>query len=561
MSGNRWAIAGRLRAIVAGFTCFMAFSSACAGGDESGPPHRTQTSNPPPAADSANSNNSLPAGALARFRPPEQSATAAPSRVFAVSADGNLVAWESRGRLNVYVWNTATGKEWCRIHGFDSPVTAIGFSPDGNIVATGTPKGTVQLWDVKQSHDRGSPVPATLKKFPHAPGPVMAIAFSPVGDHLAAGGYWNCTVHEWDIATAAERRRWSGGGGIVWSVRYSPGGNLLAAAGEPRDVELWDTSSGNSSGRLFGHQGGVLDVVFSGSGRLLASTSNDGTVRFWKPRSGTEVFRIDVPKACFLSASFAADERTVATAELLTGEICLWEMLTGKPRLRFHVGRETLIQAQFLPHSDRLASAQNDGSVIIWDATGRKGRPDRHAPRFLSRSACQQLWTDLRGVDAERAYEAIQQLAERPREALPFLQLRLSPVTAADAKPLQRLIDQLDDGNFKRRQQAREDLQRLGETAEPALRAASQRPSSAEVRADLERLLQRIEELRRHPRGKDLAQRRVVEALERMGTDDARALLQKLAGGLPTSPLTIESAAAYTRLSAQPHSREPYSSP
>jgi hypothetical protein len=420
------------------------------------------------------------------------------------------------------------------------------------LLATGTLDGTVQLWEVKTGHDRVSLVPAKRRTFEHAIGQAKTVAFSPDGKTIAAAGYYDHAIHEWDTTTCVERRRWTGPPGVVWTIAFSPDGSLLGATGgfADREIRLLDRSTGKAAHTLSGHKGGVLQVAFSPSGSTLASASNDETLRIWDVASGSEVARFRVPKAVFLSISFSTDGRVLASADLVSGEICLWELLTGSPRLRFHLEPESVSQIAFVPHTDKLASAQTDGAVILWDTTGRKLREDpRH--RGLTRAELETLWTELGGADAERAYRAMIVLAGRPREALPFLESRIRPVVAADGNVLRKLIAELDSRDFKRRQRATKDLRRLGETAEPALREALKRGDHAEVQASVERLLQEIATSKKKPEGDDLARRRGVEAMERMATTAARRVLDIVARGSSTSALTRDAGEACRRLHSE----------
>jgi hypothetical protein len=493
----------------------------------------------------------LPSGAVARLGPKGGADKGDSAAVVAVSRAGDLVAWTGRGRSEVYVWDRRSQREFFRIDGFDGAVTALSFSHDGKLLGTGTLKGTVRLWDVQQSHKKGIGTLATGALFKHPPGLVKCIAFSPDGRSVAASGYYDEIVEEWDVSSSRERQRWSGGGGdAAWWIAFSPNGELLAACFLSRGIRLWSDTNGSQVSRLYGHSGGVLQLAFAKSGGTLASCSNDGTVRLWDIRAGRELWRIEVPKAVFASISFSSDDRMIASSEQTSGEICLWETLTHKPRLRFRVRPGTAGQVAFFPRGLELASAQTDGTVVIWDASGERIYGRRSANR-LSHRNLERLWAELSGSDAERAYRAICALAEGNREALAFLESRVHPVVPVGLDVVRKLVEQLDSRSFKDRENAAAELQKLGEAAEPSLRTALRTANSTEVRVSVERLLQRIDALRRNPDGVDLAQRRAVEALERMGTSEALSFLRRLAGGLAASPLSGDARAAIARLRPQ----------
>jgi superkiller protein 8 len=63
----------------------------------------------------------------------------------------------------------------------------------------------------------------------------------------------------------------------VRTVAFSPGGKLLAAAGDSRVIVLYDTSSGEPVANLSGHSAWILSLSWSHTGEYLLSRSVDMT--------------------------------------------------------------------------------------------------------------------------------------------------------------------------------------------------------------------------------------------------------------------------------------------
>lgn len=57
----------------------------------------------------------------------------------------------------------------------------------------------------------------------------------------------------------------------VRAVAFSPGGKLLAAAGDSRVIVLYDTSSGEQVAHLSGHSAWILSLDWSHTGEYLLS--------------------------------------------------------------------------------------------------------------------------------------------------------------------------------------------------------------------------------------------------------------------------------------------------
>ena len=153
-------------------------------------------------------------------------------------------------------------------------VSAVGFSPDGKLLASGSRDNTVRVWDLATGKE--------LQRFSHD-SPVNAVSFSPGGKLLASGSE-DKTVRLWDLATGKELQRFSHDSSVT-AVSFSPDGKTLASgSGDVIDkdntVRVWDLATGKELHRL-AHDSTVNAVSFSPDGKTLATGSWDKTVRLW----------------------------------------------------------------------------------------------------------------------------------------------------------------------------------------------------------------------------------------------------------------------------------------
>src|SRR5262249_16726057 len=121
-----------------------------------------------------------------------------------------------------------------------------------------------------------------------------------------------------------------------WPSRavFSPDGKTLAAVDWFQTVRLWDVTSGKEKLLPGTHHYPVGSLAASPDGRLLASGSFDGTGRLWDLRTANQVRCLSASRAWEdVSAAFAPDGKSFATAGDSRGEVVLWDAPTGK-RLR-----------------------------------------------------------------------------------------------------------------------------------------------------------------------------------------------------------------------------------
>jgi len=140
---------------------------------------------------------------------------------------------------------------------------------------------------------------------------VYSVSFSPDGQILASASH-DKTIKLWDVQTGKQITTLNGHD-LVNSVSFSPDGQILASASTDKTIKLWDIQTGKEITTLDGHHDFVLSVSFSPDGQILASASRDTTIKLWDVQTGKEIATLNGHDDFVNSVSFSADGKTLAS--------------------------------------------------------------------------------------------------------------------------------------------------------------------------------------------------------------------------------------------------------
>jgi RNA polymerase sigma factor (sigma-70 family) len=444
------------------------------------------------------------------------------------SPDAKTLTTSSRD-WSVRRWSTETGKELKHING--NWATAL--TPDGQSVFSAGADGIIRLYDIDTNKE--------IRQYKGHEGNVDQVAVSPDGRTLVSKGV-DKTLRWWDVESGREKLK-TADAISTKKLEFSPDGKLLAVGGGTPTVHLLDAGTGQEIRELTSQQVIIASLVFSPDSAYLATGDQTGRVQIWEVATGKQVHEFTGHSGYILALAFSADGRTLAVGSW--SNVRLWELASGKERAQYQGFAGDVWSLAFRPDGRALASGCGDTTVMIWDLNGRHLK-EPTVLKALSTKELEALWDDLAGLDAAQAFQAVGTLIDAPEQAVALMSNHLHAAASVDANVVGQLIKDLDSDDFDTRDKASNELEKLGDAAEPAIRAAYKERQSAEAHLRLEVLLSKLDGST--PSAGNLRDLRSLEVLERVGTKEAKDLLQGLAKDNAESRLAKEAKAVLERL-------------
>ena len=243
----------------------------------------------------------------------------APVTALSFSPDGQILASGSSNPFDdsessVILWNVETQMN---IKVIDDAVPVV-FSPDGLKYATGSPSGAITLWDAAAHQNT-----ATLEKHTSA---IHSLAFSADGSMLASAARSEAEIILWDTAAEKAVDTLEGHSGPISALAFSPRDGLLASGGSGGELMLWDVKTGEDTD-LIGHKDWVESIALSPDGATLAAGSVDGTVKLWDVVARKDTDTLVGHDHVVTSVTFSPDGTTLASGSA-DGTVKLWDAET-----------------------------------------------------------------------------------------------------------------------------------------------------------------------------------------------------------------------------------------
>ncbi|KAG8756178.1 hypothetical protein FRC14_003294 [Serendipita sp. 396] len=269
--------------------------------------------------------------------------------VFAVAAHPTAPLAVSGGEDDVgYLWDTTTGEVILKLDGHEDSVVAVGFSHDGQMVATGGMDGRIRVWKQQQPNS------------------------------------WK----NWEFL-----RQLDGVDEVVW-LKWHPQGPVLLVGGQDATVWMYQLPSGTSMQVFASHTGPVNIGSFIPSGKRIITGDAEGTLIYWDPRSPSPLWKLSSTDERFgltggVISVAAKKEGTIAVVGGAEGGVKVVSLVKEKGEviggLEGHAEGESVETVAFVDlgaaggNREVVVTGGTDGKICVWDLNTMRLRTEmRH---------------------------------------------------------------------------------------------------------------------------------------------------------------------------------------
>lgn len=272
----------------------------------------------------------------------------------AFSPDEDIIASGSDDKT-IKLWQLKSGQEICTLNGHTNSVYCVTFSPDGKNIASSSHDKTIRLWQVNTG--------AEICKFIGHTNAVYSVAFSLDGE-LIASSSWDRSVKIWRVKDGQEIGTLTGHTNLVYSVAFSPDGELIASSSWDKTIKIWQVKDGKLLRTLSSHKDCVRCVAFSPNGEFFASGSHDNTIKLWWVKDWQEVLTIGGHSWYIDSIAFNPDGEFLASSS--NQVIKIWRVKDGQEVCDLAGHANSVYSVAFSADGEYLASGSSDKTIKLW---------------------------------------------------------------------------------------------------------------------------------------------------------------------------------------------------
>jgi cell division cycle 20-like protein 1, cofactor of APC complex len=276
----------------------------------------------------------------------------------------DVVSWSSKNIIaiglgnEVYLWSAETSKVKCLCSLINDVVTSVGWNNDGDVLAVGTEKGGIYIYD-----GISCVLITTLDSH------LSRVGTLSWNQNLLSSGSRDGTIVHQDIRTGVTCAKIYAHRQEICKIKWSINNDYLVSGGNDNKIILWSSINANPVSTLLGHNAAVkaldwcphsYNVLASGGGTA------DKTIRLWNCHTSEQTMCIETnSQVCNLKYS-------INTYELVTSHgysenlINVWKYPCMQPigELRGHNSR--VLYMDLSPDKETIVTGAGDETLRFW---------------------------------------------------------------------------------------------------------------------------------------------------------------------------------------------------
>ncbi|KAJ9657457.1 WD domain protein [Neophaeococcomyces mojaviensis] len=269
-------------------------------------------------------------------------------------------------------------------------ITSAKFSPDHTLLATASADASINIYSVPSQLTPSQPFKLLRTLRAHLAG-VNAISWSPIGPPytLASASddksilLWSPLSSDFPIPPSPL----VGHSNYVYSLAFSPKGNMLVSGSYDEAVFLWDVRSAKIMRQLPAHSDPVSGVDFIRDGTMVCSCASDGLIRIWDAGTGQCLKTlVDENRKAVTAVRFSPNGKFVL-AWTLDNCIRLWKYMgadgacvktyqghvNNKYSLAGTFGEYNVVDEDGVEKREAfVVSGSEDGDILLWDVNSKE---------------------------------------------------------------------------------------------------------------------------------------------------------------------------------------------
>ncbi len=243
---------------------------------------------------------------------------------------------------------------------------SLSFHPDGQLLATGSTTGVVQVWRLMDGE--------LILNLPAPPsGVVVDAVWHPSGELLLFPAEGGAGIAVWDLSTQTQV-------GILAADRLadgyfaiSPDGALVAGQGSDYSLLIWDFATHRLRHRLTGHTDRIIRICYGWDGKWMASSSDDQTVRVWDMVEGKLQHTLNIHEHKIVGLATHPSRNEIASAAN-DSTLAIWDADTGRLRHLFRGYAGAVTGVAFSPDGAKVVSGSFSGQMNVWEVESGRSR-------------------------------------------------------------------------------------------------------------------------------------------------------------------------------------------